>query len=232
MLAIAFGAALPGIPLAGTMGMAMLFAFLSLVVILSLAYRLDRALATNTIILIGVIFSMFASSLMSLILTFASDHVKTITFWTMGSLSGSGYTDALFLAGALLLFGGVIFLCARELNAFSLGEETARHVGVNIRRVKLAVLIAVSGLIGVCVSVGGTIGFVGLTVPHMARMLVGPNHRRLLPACLFGGATFLMLSDLAARTLLRPLELPVGVVTSLIGSVAFVCIFRRSRRNP
>ena len=119
---------------------------------------------------------------------------------------------------------------ARELNALAIGEDDARHVGVNVRRVKLRLMVAVSALIGVCVSVGGTIGFVGLVVPHMARMLVGPNHGRLLPASMLAGAVFLLLCDLAARTLLRPIELSIGVVTSLVGAVTFVAIFYRTRR--
>ena len=103
-------------------------------------------------------------------------------------------------------------------------------MGVQARRVKLTALVCVSALVGVCVSIGGTIGFVGLVTPHMARMIVGPNHKRLLPASLFSGAIFLMLADLAARVLLRPLELPIGVITSLAGSAAFVLIFYKSRR--
>ena len=231
VLAIAFEIRLPGFPFAGTMVMAMAFAFASLVVIMSLAYRLDGSLSTNTIILIGVIFSMFVSSILSLVITFAADKVQHITFWTMGSLAGSSYQNALLLLGALLICGAVIVGQSRELNAFAVGEDNARHIGVNVRRVKLTVLIAVSALIGVCVSIGGTIGFVGLVAPHMVRMLTGPNHKRLLPACIFGGAIFLMGSDLVARILLKPLELPIGVVTSLIGSVRFVVLFYRSRRK-
>ena len=149
----------------------------------------------------------------------------------MGSLSGSTYTYALILLCALILCGGVMLAHTRELNAFAVGENNARHVGVNVKRVKLTLLIAVSVLIGVCVSIGGTISFVGLVTPHMARMLVGPNHERLLPASLYLGAVFLLLSDLAARTLLRPIELSIGVVTSLVGAVVFVIIFRSTRKG-
>ena len=180
--------------------------------------------------MIGMIFSMFASSLISLVIAFAGEKIKSITFWTMGSLSGSTLLDAAVLGGTLLCCGGVILLMGRELNAFALGEDNAQHVGVNVRRVKLTLLSAVSILIGVCVSIGGTIGFVGLVTPHIARMVTGPNHRRLLPASLLMGAAFLMLADLAARTILSPIELPVGVVTSLVGSVVFVVIFYRSRK--
>lgn len=209
----------------------MLFAFGSLILILGLAYALDRSLATNSIILIGVIFSMFVSSVMNLIISFAGEKVKSILFWTMGSLSGSNLTHALLLAAALVVFGGVILRHADELNAFAIGEDNARHIGVNVKRVKIVIMATVSALIGVCVSIGGTIGFVGLVMPHVARMLVGPNHRRLLPASLYMGAIFLLLADLVARTLLSPIELSIGVVTSLVGSVMFVVIFYRTRKG-
>ena len=230
VLALALGVTLPGTAFGSTMLLAMIFAFLSLMLILALAYALDRSLATNSIILIGVIFSMFASSVMSLIISFSGDKLRSITFWTMGSLSGTGFAHARVLAAALLVCGAVVLAHARELNAMAIGEDDARHVGVNVRRVKLTLMIAVSVLIGVCVSVGGTIGFVGLVVPHMARMIVGPNHGRLLPASMLAGAIFLLLCDLIARTLLRPIELSIGVVTSLVGAVAFVLIFYRTRR--
>lgn len=231
VLAIALGFSLPGFPLGGTMVLAICFAFLSLLLILSLAYKLDSSLSTNTIILIGVIFSMFASSISSLVITFAGDRIKTITFWTMGSLQGSSYENALLLLIALVLFGGILLGHARELNAFAVGEDNARSIGVDVPRVKLTLLISISVLIGVCVSVSGTIGFVGLVTPHMLRSITGPNHRRLLPAALFGGACFLLLSDLLARTLLSPRELPLGVITSFIGSVVFIYIFYKARAH-
>ncbi len=230
-VAIVFGITVPSLPFAGTMLTAILFAFFSLILVLTLAYRLDYSLSTATIILLGVIFSMFASSLLSLLITFSHDKAKSVIFWTMGSLAGSSYLNVLVLLVALAVCGTVLFSLSRELNAFSLGEEHARHIGVNVRRTKLMILITVSVLIGVCVSIGGTIGFVGLVTPHMVRLLVGPNHRKLIPASLFGGASFLMLCDLAARTLLRPTELPLGVVTSLIGAVVFVIIYRSSRER-
>ena len=220
-----------GLPLGGIVLMAMLFAFLSMILVLTLVLWLDHSLATTSIILIGVIFSMFASSLMSLLITFSGDKIRSLTFWTMGSFTGSRYENALLLAGALALFGGVLLSRWRELNALSIGEGNARSVGVPVRRVKLILMICVSGLIGVCVSVGGTIGFAGLVVPHIARMITGPNHRRLLPASLVGGAVFLLMTDLVARTLLSPRELPIGVVTSLIGAVFFVVIFYRTRKG-
>lgn len=231
VIAIALGINIPSLPFAGTMVMAIIFAFISIVIILSLARVLDFSLSTTTIILVGAIYSMFVSSLITLVISFAGERVGNITFWMLGSLSGSSYSDAMTLFITLAVCGFVILGRARELNAFAVGENNALHIGVDVRGIKLAMLISVSALIGVCVSVGGTIGFVGLITPHMVRMLTGPNHKRLLPASIFAGAIFLMLSDLLARLILRPQELPVGVVTSLFGALLFVYILYISRRG-
>ena len=214
----------------GSMVMAMIFAFASLILILSLSYALDRSLSTGSIILIGVIFTMFISAIISLIITFASDHTRSLSFWTMGSFSGVNYDQVKIMGLALLLCGGILIRFSPELNAFAIGEDNARHIGVNVKRVKLIILITVSVLIGVCVSIAGTVSFVGLIMPHIARMLVGPNHKRLLPAALFSGAIFLLLADLTARTLLSPIELPIGVVTSIVGAIAFIIIFYQTRK--
>ena len=231
IVAIAFDISIPFISLASATVMAMIFAFGSIMLILGLAYKLDYSLSTNTIILLGVIYSMFISSIIMFITTFASEKIRSITFWTMGSLQGSTYTEALILLTVLIIAGGAILIKAEELNAFAIGEDNARSIGIDVRKTRLVILIAVSALIGTCVSIGGSIGFVGLVVPHMTRMIVGPNHRRLLPATVFAGACFLMIMDLIARTILRPLELPIGAVTSMIGAVMFVFIFANTRRN-
>lgn len=231
VIALALNISLPGLPFGGTTVMAMLFAFLSLTVILAASYALDRTLSTNSIILMGVIFSMFASSLINLIISFAPENAKSVTFWTMGSLAGTNFSHARMLALMMFVCGGVLLRCHRELNAFAMGENNARHIGVNVKKMKLLILLCVSALTGVCVSVAGSIGFVGLVVPHMTRMLVGPNHKRLLPTALFSGAIFLLLADLVARTIVSPVELSIGVVTSLVGAAAFVLIFYRTRKG-
>lgn len=230
-LSIVLGISIPGLPIAGSATMAMVFSFGSLVLILALAWGIDRSFATQNIILIGVVFTMLASSLLSILITFSGERLRSITYWTMGSLTGKNYEQAAVLLGGLLLFGTPLMLLSRELNAFAVGEENALHVGVPVRRVKLTVMICASALIGICVSIGGSIAFVGLIIPHMVRLAAGPNHRTLLPLSAFAGAVFLMLADLAARSILSPLELPIGVVTSLIGAVTFIVIFYRSRKG-
>ena len=230
-LSIVLGISIPGLPIAGSAAMAMVFSFGSLVLILALAWGIDRSFATQNIILIGVVFTMLASSLLSILITFSGERLRSITYWTMGSLTGKNYEQAAVLLGGLLLFGTPLMLLSRELNAFAVGEENAVHVGVPVRRVKLTVMICASALIGICVSIGGSIAFVGLIIPHMVRLALGPNHRTLLPVSMFAGAVFLMLADLTARSILSPLELPIGVVTSLIGAMTFIVIFYRSRKG-
>ena len=230
-LSIVLGITVPGLESAGPAAMAMLFAFGSLILILALAWGIDRNFATHNIILIGVVFTMLVSALLSILITFSGEKLRSITYWTMGSLSGKSYEQAAMLLGGLILFGTPLILCSRELNAFAVGEENAVHIGVPVRRIKLTVMICASALIGICVSIGGSVAFVGLIIPHMIRLAAGPNHRRLLPLSAFAGAVFLMLADLAARSVLSPLELPIGVVTSLIGAVTFIVIFCRSRKG-
>lgn len=231
VVSIALGSSVAWLPAFSQVPMAIAFAFLSLLFVLSLAYKLDRSLETSTILLIGVIFSMCATSVVSLITVFAGDRVKTIVFWTMGSFAGSSYIHAAMLLAALTTCGGVLVSLTDELNALAISEENAASVGVSVRRVKIIIMVAVSTMIGVVVSIGGAIGFVGLVVPHMARLVTGANHRRLMPAATYIGGVFLMLVDLLARVVMRPLELPIGVITSIIGSALFVALFCQVRRK-
>ena len=230
-LSIVLGITLPGLESAGPAAMAMLFAFGSLVLILALAWGIDRSFATHNIILIGVVFTMLVSALLSILITFSGEKLRSITYWTMGSLSGKSYEQVWVLLGGLLIFGTVLLFQSRELNAFAVGEENALHIGVAVRRVKLTVMICASALIGICVSIGGSVAFVGLIIPHMIRLAAGPNHRKLMPLSLFAGAVFLMLADMTARCILSPIEMPIGVITSLIGAFTFIVIFCHSRKE-
>ena len=224
-----FSVALGG--LTGTTLLAIVFAALSLAGVLGLAFALDRNLSTQTIILLGVVYGMLVSALLTLLITFSGEKLRSITFWTLGSLASVNWNSVVLLTASLTVFGGILLAHAPVLDLFALGESRALHLGVSVRRVKVVCMAAVCALCGVCVSVGGGIGFVGLVTPHMARLVVGPSHRRLLPACLAGGANFLMLCDLTARTVFSPRELPIGVITSIIGSVTFVLLYARKRAD-
>lgn len=225
VLAIALGIQVPFIPFGGTVVMAILFAFLSLLMILFLSYKLDYSLSTQTIILLGVIYSMFVSSIQSLIMVLSSNKLESITSWNMGSLSGSSYQGGLLMGLVLLVSAGLIYSRARELDAFAISEENAAHIGVEVRQVKLVLMMATSAIIGVTVAFSGIIGFVGLIIPHIMRRIFGPGHRKLLVASLFGGAIFLLYADLLARTIMNPIEVPIGIITSFIGSILFINIY-------
>ena len=231
IIAIALGLSLPGIPFGGTVLLSIIFAFLSLISILSLSYKIDTGLSTNTIILMGVIFSMFASSISSFIMVFASKKIESITFWQMGSLANSSYISAIVILFTSLFFGYFIIKRGVELDAFSMGENNALHLGVDVKRTKLTIMVSVSAIIGVCVAFSGTIAFVGLILPHIMRKVVGVSHRKLLIASYYGGGIFLLLADLFSRTILSPIEIPIGIVTSSIGSLLFVYIFYRMRKG-
>jgi len=231
VITIAFGIRLPLFPSLSITLMSILFSFLTLIVILGFSRTISPNLSTNTIILTGVIVSMFAGSIISFIITLSNERMNSIIYWTMGSFSGRGWDYVrlmlpFFIAGT---FG--LLRYSRELNAFALGEEKAEYIGVDTERVKLIILILVSILVGASVSVCGSITFVGLVVPHITRMLIGPNHRHLMPLSILIGAILLMLTDLISRIALSPVELPIGVVTSFIGSIIFINIFYAQRQR-
>lgn len=231
VLTISMGITLPFISGLATTAVSILSAFVSLMLILSFSHRVDANLSSHTIIMSGIVFSMLASSIVSLIIAFADDHLRNILFWTMGSFSGRGWTYLLLMVIFAIPGLGILLFGARELDAFAMGEEQAAYAGVDIRKTRLRILIAASVLCGASVSVAGSIAFVGLVVPHIVRLVSGPAHTRLLPGCAVVGAVFLMLCDLLARTIAAPLELPIGIITSIFGALAFLHLFykRRSR---
>ncbi len=187
-------------------------------------------LTVYTVLLTGAIFNAFSAALIYFIQSIATlRQLHAIVFYLMGQIPSYGF-GPLALLGLLLLVT-VLALCSmgRELNALSLGEEGAQQIGVDVERVKRRCLVLGSLLTGLAVSVAGLIGFVGLVVPHVLRILLGPDHRLLLPAAFLGGAGFLVLADLAARLLVAPNELPVGVVTALIGGPFFLYLLRARR---
>ncbi len=207
--------------------------FLGAVLVIALVYTLSMktgALKTNSMLLIGVMISFISSSLVMLLMAVShSEDLQSIVFWIMGSLDEPNMTMikiAVFGALAGLIFS--YFFCL-DLNALALGEEEAMHLGVNIERTKRILFIIASVLTGLSVSVTGIIMFVGLIVPHFMRITVGSDHRILLIGSFLAGASFLTLCDVLARTVISPLELPVGVITGIIGGIVFIYVLSRKR---
>lgn len=201
----------------------------------TLIYLLSSSRGTTSllfIIIAGMAISALCGALTSGLLLFARQYeVSQYVFWTMGGLDGRTWQHVLFSAPILLPGVLALTLFSRELNLFSLGEEGAHSLGVHVERVK-RVLLALSAIItGVAISVSGPIGFVGLLVPHLLRMLVGPDHRTLIPASALGGGLFVVACDLVGRSVAPPFEIRVGIITAVIGSPYLLSLLLRTQRR-
>ena len=209
----------------------MMGALLTMFLVLGFAKLVDKAMKMETLILTGIIISSFLSSIISLMIALTGEELRQIISWLMGSVSMRGWPYVKMILPFVIVGTILLWLNRRELNAMLFGEERAKYLGVNVRRSKLTLLIGGSMLTGAAVSVSGTIGFVGLVVPHMTRLLFGANHQHLLPLSLMNGASLLILCDLVARTIIAPTELPIGVITALLGAPVFAYIFFRQRKG-
>ena len=228
-LALAFGVGsfLGGYPVAM---MAFIFCFLTMFLVYGLATT-RFGTPTTLLLLSGIAVSALFSGLTSLIQYLVEpDVLQGIVFWTMGSFSRCLWTQVEM--GLPVIIVGIIMIafCSKELNLISLGEEQAKSLGVNIRRTRFLLLIGTSLAVGGSVAICGVIGFVGLIIPHVCRALCGPNHKILIPMCIFTGALFMLIMDTLAKSIIAPQELPVGVLTSLLGAPFFIYIMRK-RKN-
>ena len=197
--------------------------------VLQIAVAVSRSLDTRVLILAGVVVGAFFNSAILLLLTFADvESFRSAVFWMMGSLSGADWTSVGVLAAYLAPAGVLLMALGRPLNLLAVGEATARHLGTPVRRVRLLAYLATSLLVAAAVAVSGVIGFVGLIVPHAVRVVWGSNHRFLLPASVLAGASFLLVTDTLARTVVAPSELPTGVVTALVGVPVFLLLLVRN----
>lgn len=211
-----------------------LFAFIGAIFTTILVYFIAKTgtkLPTNTLLLAGVSVSFLFSSINSLIMIFNRDRVEQIVFWTMGSMSSATWKQV----SSLLLFTIVgfvlIMIYSRDLNLMLMGDETASSLGIEVDFTKKLLLIVSSIIIAACVSVSGVIGFVGLIIPHITRIIVGPNHKFLLPFSTLGGATFMIICDTLSRILAPPAEIPVGAITALFGAPYFIYLLIKNKKK-
>jgi len=216
------------------LGSVSLAAFLGALVTVIVVYNLARVgnvIPVQNLLLAGIAVSAFLSSLVSLLMYFSDDRLHAVVYWLMGGLSGRSWDYVMWSLPYLVVGVGLAIYCARDLNVMLLGEEAAEHLGVEVETSKRILLVAASVLTAIAVAASGIIGFVGLIVPHVVRILIGPDHWKLIPAAGVAGAILVVLADLAARTLLAPVEIPLGVVTSLFGAPFFIYLLRRHRRT-
>jgi len=209
----------------------MIGAILTMVAVMGFARIVDRSLKMETLILTGVIFSSFLGSLISLMIALSGEELRQVMGWLLGSVSMRGWPYVQMIIPFVIIGSIMLWTQRRELNVLLYGEERAKHLGVNVKRSKYIILVGGSMLTGAAVAVSGTIGFVGLVVPHMTRMVWGSDHRHLLPLSFLNGATLLIICDLIARTIIVPRELPIGVITAFIGAPVFSYIFYKQRRS-
>lgn len=230
-IAIALGITIPVLSEFSVIIISMIFAYISLFLVLYVVKKIDITMSTNTVILAGVIFSMFASSISNLILSIFSNDTKKIIFWTLGSLASSNMSKVLLIFPIFLICTSYILYKIPELNVFQIGEEGAKHLGVNTKKVKVFLFIFSSSLVGMSVAMTGNIGFVGLIIPAIVRMIVKTNYKYILPFSMLLGACFLCITDLISRVVIAPSELPIGTVTSLFGAVIFVYILYNFKKR-
>jgi iron complex transport system permease protein len=197
--------------------------------VLWFAQKVERTMKVETIILTGIIFSSFLGSLISLMIALTGEELRQIIGWLLGSVSMRGWDYIAIILPFFLIGVVLLVLNSKELNGMSFGEEQAQHIGISVQKRKLIILIAGSILTGAAVAVSGTIGFVGLVIPHFLRRLIGHDHKHLLPLSVIVGGGFLILADLLSRTIIAPTELPIGVITALIGAPMFAYILLKKR---
>jgi iron complex transport system permease protein len=183
---------------------------------------------SSTIILAGVIINAFFTAIiMFFIATAVDDRLHTMLFWLYGDLSQSRFAELIIAAPAVIGGFAILYCFGKHLNLITAGEESALHLGVDVAKAKLISFLVVSLVVGLVVAFSGLIGFVGLVIPHLCRMLFGSDHRLLMPVSALGGAIFLIAADTLARTVISPSELPVGVITAFLGAPFFIYLLRK-----
>lgn len=209
-----------------------IFAFLgAFLATMGVLFLSGRELRTNTLILAGVVIHAFFGAIITFLLSISVDQIPRIQYWLMGSFTLREWTHVGILIPVAMVGMAIAWFYQRELNLFAVSSRTAVHVGVSVKKTRLFLLILASFLTAIVVSISGVIGFVGIVIPHLIRMMIGANHRFLIPYSIMAGASFMMGSDLLARTILEPRELPVGVITAFFGAPFFAYFLYRQRQN-
>lgn len=204
---------------------AIIFSTATILLVLGLASKIDKNLSNMTVVLTGLVVSLFLNAIVTLIMALNKDGLERIVRFSMGSLSLRGWSY-LYVMIPFFVIGVIVSLFfIKELDILTFGEDNAKSLGVNVRKTKIILIITASVLTGSAIAVSGVIGFIGLVTPHVVRRIFGPNHRNLLPYSVIGGGIFLIVADLIARTVITPSELPVGAITAFIGGPFFMYIF-------
>jgi iron complex transport system permease protein len=206
------------------------FGLLTVFLVAAFSARIDKSMSNNTIILCGMVFSLFLSALLTLLSAIFSDDLKRITLWQMGSFAMRGWTYVQLLLPFLLIGTAGILRYAREMDIMTFDDDQAQSAGVQTGVLRAKLLVCTAILTGAAVALSGIIGFVDLIAPHAARRITGSRHRYLIPMSFVIGGSLMVITDLIARTIISPSELPVGAITALIGAPFFAWVYFRGRR--
>lgn len=215
-------------------GITTLFAFIGSLLTIICIYKVSRvgnSVPTTVLLLTGTAFSFMLSSVVSVIMIFNRSQVEKIVFWVMGSVSAASWSEIAVVSPVIFLGIVAINAFSRDLNIMLTGEETAKSLGVEVEKVKKYLILVCSILIAACVSVSGIIGFVGLIIPHTVRLIVGADHRGVLPFSVIGGAVFMVVCDTIARKAVPPSEIPVGAITSILGTPYFIYLLYKNKKK-
>ena len=204
---------------------------LTVIMVILFANRVDRGMSNNTIILSGMVFSLFASAMLTTISALNTHKIEAITMWQMGSFNMRGWSYLLVGLPFFIVGVSIVLRYSREMDILTFGEDGAKAIGVETEKVKKHLLFSTAVLTGSAVALSGTIGFIDLIVPHLVRKIFGSNHKVVIPMCILLGGSFMVLTDLVARTIISPSELPVGAITAIIGAPFFGYLYfsKRSR---
>jgi len=211
-----------------------LMAFFGSLITVYIVYNLAKTkdkVPVVTFLLAGVAVGFVLNALMSFLMVIGTRDLQKIIYWLLGSLSSSSWTDIKLMLPYFLLGNIIIVFFLKDLNLILLGETSAQHLGVDVEKSKKYLIVGASLVTASVVSVSGSIGFIGLIVPHIARMLVGPDHKKLYPTAAVLGGIFLIISDDLARILLSPMEIPVGIITALTGGPYFIYLLRKTKKE-
>lgn len=228
---IFLGLAIPVLGMFSLPLMGLAAGLLTVFLAIGLASKLDKNMQSHTIILTGMVFSLFVGALLTLMMAMSGDKLQQLVFWQMGSFAMRDWSFIYIMFFATLIGLAILLALSRELDILTFGEEQAKAMGVSLRGVKWTLLATSACLTGIAVSFVGVIGFIDLVAPHVVRKLFGSRHRLTLPMCMILGGTFMVFADLVARTAFSPIELPVGAVTALIGAPFFGYIYFGKRRK-
>lgn len=207
------------------------FGLATVVIALMLTSAIDRSVSNTTVVLIGMVLSLFVNGMMNLLSTLNADHSKQLILWMMGSFSARGWKHCAILFPVCVAGFVCLMLMSRKMDIMSFGDLQAQAMGVDAKKTKVVAILVCSLLTGVSVAFTGVIGFIDLAAPHVVRKIFGPSHKLVIPMSFIYGGAFMALCDLISRTLLSPREIPVGAVTALIGAPFFAYVFFASRRK-